>query len=77
MISIDMAGGFVVYVAGMLAVLLLFAAHEIWRRYSQDWTPSEEQLSYCPKCGFAFVVRRNETVARCPRCQTLCPVRGS
>jgi len=75
MIAVRIETGFLVYLVVMLVALCGLAVWEMWRRRVQEWSVSEEQLAQCTECNYTFIVRRNEAVARCPRCLTLCPMR--
>ncbi len=75
MIAIAPGSGFLIYLILMLAALCAVGAWEMWRARIQHWSVSEEQLTRCAKCGYSFLVRRSETVVRCPRCEKLCSIR--
>lgn len=75
MVTISIGTGFVVYLMLMLGLLAAVSIIESWRGRTHHWTISEEQVGQCNGCGYSFVVRRSETVARCPRCGNLCPMR--
>ena len=76
MFHIQFQTGFEVYIALMLVGLAAAALFELLRSRRQSWNLSEDQLCRCADCSFTFVVRRKETVARCPRCGVLCSVRA-
>lgn len=75
MFTIQVESGFLIYLCIMLVGLCVIGIQEMWRRRVQHWSLSEEQLAHCAECNYTFVVRRSETVARCPRCNTLCQTR--
>ena len=75
MITISVGCGFLIYVGALLAALSGAVVYELWRSSLHDWRISEEQLARCSECGLTFVVSRSEKVARCPRCNALCPIR--
>ena len=75
MFTIHVETGFLIYLGIMLTGLCILGIQEIWRRRAQHWCLSEEQLGSCDKCSYTFVVGRSETVARCPRCETICRMR--
>ena len=76
MIVIDLQTGFEIYIGLMVAGFVAIALYESWRSRMHEWNVSEEQLCRCTDCNYTFVVRRKETVARCPRCDILCTVRA-
>lgn len=74
MLTISIDTGFVIYLLLMLGLLAAVAIIDSWRGRAHQWSVSEEQIGQCADCAFSFVVRRSETVARCPRCGNLCPL---
>jgi hypothetical protein len=76
MFTIDAQTGFVLYLFLALAGLCVVAGYEAWRTDLRHWTLTRGKLWRCTDCSFTFVVRRAETVARCPRCHRACTTRG-
>ena len=76
MISIGLDDFFVVYI--MLALLALGVAwgRMLYSDSARGWNLSQENLCQCRKCGTVFLVKRIESVARCPSCEELARVRG-
>ena len=72
MFTINMETGFIVYLLIMLGGLLGLGIYETWRTRTQQFGISEGQLSHCSRCRLTFILKRNEKVARCPRCNALC-----
>ena len=75
MIPIEPQTGFEICIGLMVVAFMAIALYDAWRGRVREWDVSEEQLCRCTDCSYTFVVRRKETVARCPRCSTLCSVR--
>jgi hypothetical protein len=74
-IEIRVETGLVVYMTLLLLLLAGVALYDFWRTQIHQWAVSEEKLCRCDDCHCTFVVTRNSTTARCPRCRRLCPVR--
>jgi hypothetical protein len=74
-VKVNAETGFAIYVTTLLLALVVLAAVAVWRERIREWQPSAEQLCRCPDCRYAFLIRRRESSAACPRCQRLCTTR--
>lgn len=75
MIPISCTGGFLIYLFIWIIVVFILWCRELWRRKVYDWALSEGSLCICDDCHYAFLVKPNETVSRCPRCNEICSVK--
>ena len=72
MMEVPLEAGFLVYVFLLLAGLGAAVIRDMWRARVHHWEIAEAQLGHCQECNLTFIVRREQKVARCPRCQALC-----
>ena len=75
MIPMNCTGGFMIYLFLWFILLTVLWIRELWRRKVYDWALSEGSLCICEDCHFAFLIKPNETVSRCPRCSEICMVK--
>jgi uncharacterized paraquat-inducible protein A len=47
-----------------------------WRENTHGWNISEELLCRCRECRLIFLVKRVESMTRCPNCESLIRVRN-
>jgi len=72
MLNLNFSTALLLYLGIMVVLLVTACVIEELRDQTQNWKLSEDQLCNCSGCRLTFVVRRKETVARCPRCHNLC-----
>lgn len=72
MIGIDYAGGLFFYVLLWLMTIAILWGREIWRNRAYSWQSGERRVLNCPGCHVSFVAANNASVARCPRCNSIC-----
>lgn len=70
--TLTLQDGFIIYTVGALLIAGALGVYDRWRARMHAWNVSEEQLGECAECGLTFLVRRNDMIVRCPRCQRLC-----
>jgi hypothetical protein len=75
MIALGIDDFLLVLVGGMMALVMLAWGWQLWRDYFHQWNVSEDSLCRCPGCGLIFVVKRVESVTRCPSCEALTRIR--
>lgn len=57
---------------GLLAFLWF---RELRRQRIYDWDLTQERPCTCHACQYTFMMKNNETIARCPRCNAICTLR--
>jgi hypothetical protein len=75
LIEIDVQTGFFIYLFIWFAMLAFLWGRELWRDKIYDWALSEGKVCICEECHFAFLIKPNESISRCPRCDEMCTIR--
>ena len=68
MIGIGIDQFFILFNILMMSILAGFWLRQLLRENVYDWNISQELLCWCKNCNLTFVVKRIESVARCPKC---------
>lgn len=58
------------YVAGLLALLVVVGLYEGRRRKRFEPAPSEDNIFRCGRCGFVYTDDADVERSRCPQCGT-------
>ncbi len=72
MFTLSLQGGFLLYLLLAMSGLAAAMVQDYIRSRNQNWQISGEKISRCNSCNLTFIVGRTETIARCPRCHSLC-----
>ena len=72
MIPLNYEFGFFVFLVVWFVYLTILWIRETWRTKINTWSLSEGKLCICEDCRFAFLIKPQESMARCPRCGNLC-----
>ncbi len=72
MIKLDFAEGLFVYFLFWFLTLTILWIREVWRGKVNDWSLSNSRLFHCDNCHYAFLVKDNANITRCPRCNSMC-----
>jgi uncharacterized paraquat-inducible protein A len=64
-----------VYITAWLLTIAVLWAREVWRQNIFDRDLSKNRLWRCEKCHFTFLVKGQESITRCPRCNNICILR--
>lgn len=75
MIPMEFQYGFYLYIAIWLLTIIILWAREMWREKAYDWELSQDRLCVCDGCHYAFLIKHNENITRCPRCNEMCILR--
>jgi len=75
MIPLAMEYFFTVYVLAWFFTIGVLWAREHWRSRRNSWDISKDKLCFCDNCHFAFLVKPDENISRCPRCNGICILR--
>ncbi len=76
MITVDFSDALFVYLFIWILTIGILWARELWRLKAYDWSlSSKDKLCFCDHCHYAFLVKNNENITRCPRCNEMCILR--
>lgn len=72
MIGMSFADALFAFLLLWLIYLLVLWIRELNRVNRSAWSLSNGRLFHCDKCHHSFVLKKNENLTRCPRCNATC-----
>lgn len=75
MIPVQISTVFTFIIFGAVLFVSFLWLKMIWRQKMQDWSLSKEKMIVCDSCNFAFIVKNDENISRCPVCNHICIMR--
>lgn len=58
-----------------LVLLSILWYRELRRQRIYDWNLTQDRPCTCHECQLTFMMKNNETISRCPRCNAICTLR--
>ena len=75
MFEVDLSTAFFIYLALALTGLLVSWIYFEYRRKAKRFNPLEKMIFRCKICAHSYMIAKDETLSKCPRCGSIADVK--